>query len=175
MIIVNLKTLSHDKLMQAAQILTQELPLGWPTLTEAEAEISIRWKDEPSALFLVAMQDGQVAGLGGLLPHYNGNVYEIHPLVVRRDLQHKGIGAALVAELENTARARGALTLWVGADDEKPNGETSLANVYLYNNLPACITAFNPGTHPSAFYIKQGFRVIGVMPDANGIGKPGIF
>jgi len=161
--------------MQAAQILTQELPLGWPTLTEAEAEISMRWKDEPSALFLAAMQEGQVTGLGGILPHYGGNVYEIHPLVVRCDLQRKGIGTTLVAELENTARGRGALTLWVGAADDKPNGETSLANVNLYSNLPACIAMFKPGSHPSAFYIKQGFQIVGVMPDANGIGKPDIF
>src|SRR6476661_2634127 len=29
--------------------------------------------------------------------------------------------------------------------------------------------------HPYEFYQKMGFAIVGVMPDANGIGKPDIF
>lgn len=29
--------------------------------------------------------------------------------------------------------------------------------------------------HPYEFYPKMGFAIVGVMPDANGIGKPDIF
>jgi aminoglycoside 6'-N-acetyltransferase I len=29
--------------------------------------------------------------------------------------------------------------------------------------------------HPYEFYQKMGFAIVGVMPDANGIGKPDIY
>jgi aminoglycoside 6'-N-acetyltransferase I len=63
----------------------------------------------------------------------------------------------------------------LGADDERDYGETSLANVDLFDDLPGKISDFNPGTHQTAFYLKLGYKIIGVMPDANGIGKPDIF
>jgi aminoglycoside 6'-N-acetyltransferase I len=81
----------------------------------------------------------------------------------------------LVDALSEAARKQGGLTLWLGADDEKPDGETSLANADLYDDLPKRIREFNPGTHQAAFYMKIGFKIIGVMPDANGTGKPDIF
>ena len=173
--IVNMQTLNHTQLTQAAQILTDELPLGWATLADANAEVNERWNDEPDALFLAAVDDGDVVGWCGILPQYDGKVFELHPLVVRHDQQKKGIGASLVREISNVARERGGLTIWAGADDEKPGGETSFANVDLFDNLPKRIQEFNPGTHQAAFYMKLGFKIVGVMPDANGIGKPDIY
>lgn len=67
------------------------------------------------------------------------------------------------------------MTIHAGADDERDDGETSFANVDLYDDLPGKIRDFSPGTHQSAFYMKLGYKIIGVMPDANGIGKPDIF
>ena len=29
--------------------------------------------------------------------------------------------------------------------------------------------------HPFEFYLRLGFRIAGVLPDANGFGKPDIF
>ena len=173
--IVNMQTLNQMQRTQAAQILSDELPLGWPTLAAAEAEVNERWRDEPDTLFLAAVDNGEVVGWCGILPHYDGKVFELHPLVVRHDQQRKGIGSALVSEIENAARERGGLTLWAGADDEKPGGETSFANVDLLDNLPKRIQEFNPGTHQAAFYMKLGFKIVGVMPDANGVGKPDIY
>lgn len=63
----------------------------------------------------------------------------------------------------------------MGADDERPGGETSLANVDLYDQLPRRLAEFDPGTHQGAFYLKAGFTLVGVMPDANSPGKPDLY
>jgi len=34
---------------------------------------------------------------------------------------------------------------------------------------------FSPGAHQSGFYLKLGYKLIGVMPDANGRGKPDLY
>ena len=173
--VVNINTLNEKHLMQAAQMLTEELPLGWPTLDKALHEVHERWKSEVNAVFIAAVDNDEVIGWCGILPHYDGNVFELHPLVVRHDRQRKGVGTVLVNEIAKIARDKGGLTIWAGADDEKPGGETSFANADLYDDLPKRIREFNPGTHQAAFYMKNGFKIIGVMPDANGTGKPDIF
>jgi aminoglycoside 6'-N-acetyltransferase I len=113
---------------------------------------------------------GWVAGI----KQYNGNVWELHPLVVRSDCRGKGIGRALVAELEDQVRERGGLTLWLGTDDE--DNMTTLAGVNLYPNVFEHIARIkNLRGHPYEFYQKCGFVIVGVVPDANGLGKPDIY
>jgi len=178
--IINMQTLNPEQRKQAAQMLTDELPLGWPTFDDAIEEVNeridiIETDGKGTSMFLAAVENGEVIGWTGILPSYNGNVYELHPLVVRSDQQRKGIGAKLVHAIEEEARKLGGLTMHLGADDEEPEGETSLANTNLYEDLPKQIENFKPGTHQTAFYIKNGYKIIGVMPDANGPGKPDIF
>jgi len=99
-------------------------------------------------------------------------MYELHPLVVRGDMQRKGVGTRLLHEIMRAAKEQGGLTLLAGADDE--SGATSLANLDLYENLPKHMAAFEPGTHQTAFYMKHGFKLVGVVPDVNSYGKPDI-
>ena len=171
--IINMHQLNRDQLVQAAQILTDSLPEGWPTFLDAMEEIE-RLMD-PENTLLAAVENDDVIGWGGIIPEYGGKVFELHPLAVRSDRRGYGIGSAIVAALEDEARKRGGLTIRVGADDEKEGGETSLANADLYDDLPAKIRDFLPGTHQSGFYMKLGYKIIGVVPDANGPGKPDIF
>ncbi|HCK67449.1 MAG TPA: N-acetyltransferase, partial [Anaerolineae bacterium] len=64
-------------------------------------------------------------------------------------------------------------TILLGTDDE--NNMTSLSNVDLYENLFEKIKNIkNIKGHPYEFYQKMGYTIIGVIPDANGIGKPDI-
>jgi len=105
---------------------------------------------------------------------YGGRVWELHPLVVSGSHRRRGIGRALVEDLERLVAARGALTLWAGSDDE--NNETTLSGRDLYPDIPESIrTIRNLGDHPYEFYLRLGFRIAGVLPDANGRGKPDIF
>lgn len=171
--IINMHQLNKEQINQAAQMLTKSLPLGWPTLQDALDEIKERLI--PENTLLAAVEEDIVLGWGGILPHYGGNVFELHPLVVRQDRRNQGIGSAILKALEDKARKQGGLTMYAGADDENNGGETSLANVDLFDDPAGKIKSFNPGTHQSGFYIKQGYRIIGVMPNANGRGKPDIY
>ena len=111
--------------------------------------------------------------LGGILLHIR-QCFELHPLAVRSDKRRQNWQRNCHA-LEGEARKQGGLTIYAGADDERGGGETSLANVDLYDDLPGRIANFSPGTHQAGFYMKLGYKIIGVMPDANGTGKPDIF
>jgi aminoglycoside 6'-N-acetyltransferase I len=130
---------------------------------------------EPGCISRVAVDEqGTVLGLIGGRPHYYGHAWELHPLAVRPEHQRKGIGRALVADLEQRVRERGALTLFLGTDDE--DDQTTLSAVDLYPNpLQHLARIRNLRGHPYEFYQKMGFVIVGVMPDANGWGKPDIF
>jgi len=170
-----MKTLNETQWEQAAQILHEEMPQGWPTVDDARQELreicEKQFDGKPE--LIAALADNEVVGWAGILPSHGGRVWELHPLVVRNDQQGKGTGRALVLAIEKIARARGGQTIWLGSDDE--TGETTLAGVDLYDNLPRRLRDFKPSRHPTAFYVKLGYKLIGVMPDANGPGRPDIF
>ena len=101
-------------------------------------------------------------------------MWEINPLALHPVCQKGGVGRALMADVEEVARARGGLTLWVGADDE--DNRTSLGVDDLYPNPLEKLAAIQDRSgHPFAFYRKLGFVLAGVLPDANGRGKPDIY
>lgn len=172
--IVNMNVLSEMQMIAAAQMLTNSLPNGWATLEEALEEIEELLK--PANRLLAIIDGDDVLGWGGILePIYNGHVVELHPLVVDAHKKGSGIGRVLVEALEEEARKLGALTIFLGADDEVGGGETSLAHVDLYVDLPKKLESFEGGTHQAGFFMKLGYKIIGVMPDANGRGKPDIY
>src|SRR5579864_7833344 len=83
---------------------------AWETIDEALEEIQmIRSK----GFAQVALSDNATTVLGwiGGLPEYDGNVWELHPLVVHPDYQRQGIGRALVANFEQQVKQRGGLTI----------------------------------------------------------------
>jgi aminoglycoside 6'-N-acetyltransferase I len=87
--------------------------------------------------------------------------------------QGQGIGRALVTALEAEVYARGGVAIFLGSDDE--DGMTSLAGVDLYPDVAGHIRSIrNLKHHPFEFYQKLGYTIVGVIPDANGLGKPDI-
>jgi aminoglycoside 6'-N-acetyltransferase I len=147
-------------------------PDSWSDLASALEEV--RESFEPGRLSRVALgDDGAALGWVGGIPQYHGNVWELHPLVVRPDLQGRGIGRALVRDLEEQVRARGGLTIMLGTDDE--DDMTTLSGVDLYPDVWTHVANIrNLRGHPYEFYQKCGFVIVGVVPDANGPGKPDI-
>lgn len=172
--IVDLLAEDEERVHQTADVLRAAFRGRTSAWQDAESTLAeVRESLEPGRISRVALAgDGSVAGWIGGIEGYS-HAWELHPLAVRPDLQGHGIGAALVADLEALVRARGALTLYLGADDEI--GETTLSGVDLYPNPWPHIAAIeNHGRHPYTFYLKQGFTITGVIPDANGPGKPDI-
>jgi aminoglycoside 6'-N-acetyltransferase I len=146
-------------------------PGSWDTPEAGLREV----RDVLARGFALAAVDeqGRVLGWIGGLPEYDGNVWELHPLVVAPDHQRQGIGRMLVQAFEHAVRERGALTIMLGTDDE--DGMTSLSGVDLYDDPQAHIRNIrNLKDHPYSFYEKLGFAIVGVVPDANGRGKPDI-
>ncbi len=172
-------SLSHDHrelIQQAAQLMVdafhEHWPDAWPTLEAGLKELSEML--EPERICRAAIGENEnLLGIIGGIPAYDGHVWELHPLAVQPFLQGKGIGTALIEDFEEQVRSKGALTITLGTDDE--DGMTSLANVDLYENLWEKIRNIrNYKHHPFEFYQKMGYVITGVVPDANGIGKPDI-
>jgi aminoglycoside 6'-N-acetyltransferase I len=176
MYIVDLNATGTAGIHQAAELLVigflEHWPNAWPGMDAALTEVQECL--ESGRIGRAALdEDGRLLGWIGGISGYGGNVWELHPLVVRPDRQGQGIGRALVADLEAQVRQRGALTLWLGTDDE--DDMTSLAGVDLYDDLPRRLASLrNLKRHPFEFYRKCGFVVAGAVPDANGRGKPDI-
>jgi aminoglycoside 6'-N-acetyltransferase I len=171
--IVDLADQPEPSREQAATLLFEHFdePRGWPSLASARHEVARIIAEG----FARAMLDGdKVLGWIGGLPEYNGHVWELHPIVVHRQHRRQGVGRALVTVFESVVRERGALTATLGTDDD--SGMTSLSGIDLYDDVPRHIAELRDlgRSHPFLFYRKLGYVVTGVMPDANGRGRPDI-
>ena len=145
---------------------------AWSNLEDALTEVHEAF--QAGRISRVAIDEaGNAQGWIGGIEEYDGNVWELHPLVVREDCQRQGVGRALVLDFERQAIKRGACAIRLGTDDE--NNRTSVGGIDLYPNVLDSLRAIeNLRQHPFEFYRKVGFEVVGIIPDANGFGKPDI-
>lgn len=144
---------------------------AWPTLADGINEV-VTFSTEHQ-ISLVATIDHTVVGWVSATPQYHHYSWELHPLVVAPQYQHRGIGRALVQALCTALVERGATTLYAWSDDESLS--TSLGGKDLMPDPLTHLVTFVPTTrHAGGFYQKQGFVLCGVLPDANGHGKPDI-
>jgi aminoglycoside 6'-N-acetyltransferase I len=143
---------------------------------DAEEEVRRMLSKKRIALMAIVKNPGEplrVAGIIGAIPHYGTTGWELHPLAVRTGYQRQGIGRLLVETLEKEVATRGGVMIYLGSDDE--TGTTSLYGADLYNDTFGKLTGIqNIGGHPYTFYEKVGYKIVGVLPDANGVGKPDI-
>jgi len=145
---------------------------SWTTLESALAEVHDSLSSNRISRVAVDESDNVLGWIGGI-EEYGESVWELHPLVVRRDRRKKGIGRALVEDFEKQVKIRGGITIRLGTDDE--NNRTSLGGTDIYPNvLDRLLEIKNLREHPFEFYLKLGFVITGVIPDANGFGKPDI-
>jgi aminoglycoside 6'-N-acetyltransferase I len=163
-------------IQQTAELLVagfrEHWPNAWSSLEDALQEV--RESFEEGRISRIAINEsGQVLGWVGGISEYDGHAWQLHPLVVHPVHQGKGIGRALVNDLETLVRLRGGTTIYLGTDDE--DGMTSLSDIDLYPEVFAHLARLkNIKGHPYEFYQKMGYVIVGVIPDANGPGKPDI-
>ncbi len=174
--VVDLRAEDSEAIRQAASLIVEGFremdPHAWPTI-ESALEVGGGTLEEGHISRVAVDETGAVLGLIGGLPAYRGRVWEIHPLVVRPDLQGRGIGRTLVNDFAELVRERGGITISVGTDDTE--SMTTLSGVDLYPNVWEHVAQIrNLRGHPYEFYQNMDFVITGVVPDATGPGKPDI-
>ena len=115
----------------------------------------------------------RVAGVIGAIPQYGITGWELDPLAVLKEYRGLGIGRFLIKSIEDEVAKRGGVMIYLGSDDE--HGTTSLYGVDLFEDTFEKIKNIESHGHPFPFYEKMGYKIVGVFPDANGIGKPDIW
>jgi len=174
--IISLQSDNEHLIQQGAQLLVdafrEHWPEAWPTLEDGLKEIHEMLEVE--RICRIATNDnGTLLGIIAGIPQYDGQVWELHPLAVQPSMQGQDIGKALIDDFEEQVHLKGGLTITLGSDDE--DNMTSLSNVDLYDNLWDKVKNIrNLKNHPFEFYQKMGYIITGVVPDANGRGKPDI-
>ena len=170
--IVDFGTLPPTGRSDAARILREALahvPSAYNAPGEAEAEVALRCADD-DWLGLAAVDSDRLVGWIGAIRTYSHG-WEIHPLVVAPDRQRRGAGSALMAALEALAISQGVLTLFLGSDDDY--GGTNLFGRDLWPDAVSHVatTKATARGHAFTFYRRQGFEIVGLLPDVNGAGR----
>jgi aminoglycoside 6'-N-acetyltransferase I len=176
--IIDLCSNDEQRVEQVAKLLMVSFQEHWPSCGWTTLETALKevygFFGEDCISRVAVDETGTVLGWIAGLQQYDGFVWELHPLVVDARFRRQGIGKKLVQDLEEQVKNRGGLTIWVGTDDE--DNMTSLSGVDLYQDTWEKIRNIqNFKGHPYEFYQKCGFQIVGVMPDANGVGKPDIY
>lgn len=175
--ITDLAALGEVEQHQAAAVIVAAFAQSWP-MTLDDGLGDVRESLTPGRVSRVALdRAGAVIGFVAAIPQYGEppqvTGWELHPLAVDPAWQGRGVGRALVADLERQVAALGAVTLFAESDDT--SDATSLSGKDLYDDPLGHLRAIrNLRGHPYEFYQRCGFVLVGVIPDANGFGRPDI-
>ncbi|KAF1296443.1 AAC(6')-Ii family aminoglycoside 6'-N-acetyltransferase [Enterococcus sp. JM4C] len=149
------------------------LALTWPEDYAQDTTAKIAELLSEERIAVAALEEDQLIGFVGAIPQYGVTGWEMHPLVVTSIQRGNRIGARLVKYLEKEVASAGGLTIYLGTDDEK--AQTTLSEGDLFENPFEQVKWIkNKDNHPFEFYEKQGYQIVGVLPDVNGWNKPDI-
>src|SRR5213592_2017244 len=131
--IIDLVSTDESAIQQVAALLVEGFAINWqgawPDMESAVEEV--RESFAAGHISRIAVdEDGTVLGWIGGISQYRGHVWELHPLVVRVSQQRKGIGRALVVDLEAGVKERGWLPISLGTADV--DYQTSLSGIDLF-------------------------------------------
>ena len=159
-----------DQLAALTHAAAREHAPAWlPTLADVHATIAVA-----RARFGRVMLGADGAPIGWVAAaHVSGRIWDLHPLIVGVAHQRHGVGRALVLEVEREATRAGALVLTVGTSDT--THATSVSDVDLYDDPLGRLAELSLRTsHAVVFWQRIGFKLTGVIPDAEGPGQPSL-
>jgi aminoglycoside 6'-N-acetyltransferase I len=146
---------------------------AWSSMEECLEEVDDSLDEARISRVAVAENENVLAWTSGA-EIYAGQTWELELLVVRRNSKQRGIGRKMLGDFEGQVLKRGGSVVFLGSDDE--NNRTSLGGIELYPDpLGHLANIKNIGRHPYEFYQKCGYTITGVIPHANGFGKPDIW
>jgi len=146
---------------------------AWQTIEECLKDVRDSLGDKKISRIALGAEKEMLGWAAGA-PLYGNVTWELEVIVVERGNRNKGIGSGLLGDFESEVKLRGGLNVFLGTDDE--NFRTSIGGTELYPDPLSHLSYLqNINQHPFEFYKKRGYTVVGVLPDANGIGKPDIF
>ena len=144
-----------------------------PTPERARAEIE-RVAAGPGVCRAL-LEGGTPRGWAGAAPCAD-TAWELHPLLVDPARHGAGLGRRLVADVERLAAAAGALTMDLSTSDA--TAATTIGGVELFPDPLAALRRLDVVDarvgHAFRFWQKVGYAVVGVLPDAEGVGVPSI-
>jgi aminoglycoside 6'-N-acetyltransferase I len=145
-------------------------PTWVPDITACREEIKKSFDADRRSRLLLDDRDQPIGWIGAIT---DANLWEIHPIAVSPSAQRNGYGKLLVEDVVTLAREAGAVSVWAGTSDE--TNSTSFSKLDLYNDPSVAFQNIAaPSDHPVRFWLTTGFSLVGVMPDEEGLGKPGI-
>jgi aminoglycoside 6'-N-acetyltransferase I len=166
---------SAETMFNAAKILLESMPDAnmWPDLNEEIALETVEEGITGENICIGIKVNDQLIGWAGLMPMYK-NTWELHPMAILPNFQGKGYGKILLNKLEVIAQEKGIIGIFAGSDDE--TNKTSLSEIEITkdNIFEEIKKKKNHKNHPYEFYIKCGYSIIGIIPNANGPKKPDI-
>ena len=167
---------SPETLEEAVNLLLETFPKAgmWPDLDEEEARETVNESIEKENIHIGIKVGGRLAGWAGIRPMYK-KTWELHPMVISTEFQGRGLGKALLEELESQGRERGVIGIFAGSDDETFKTSISEKEITGENIFYEIQNIKNYNNHPYEFYMKCGYSIVGLIPNANGPNKPDIF
>ena len=175
--IIDLLPDNEEHIRQTASLVVNSFrvhsPNAWPDMKSALKEVQESFQEGRISRIAIDENNKVIGWIGGIR-QYQGHSWELHPLVVDERYRGTGVGGQLVKDLEKRVKERGGTTIYIGTDDE--DYMTTVSGIDLYPDVLEHLKNIkNIKGHPYEFYQKQGFSIVGVIPDANGPGKPDIF
>ena len=163
---------STNTMAQAAKILLESMQDAemWPDLDKDGAMETVNESINDENICIGIKANDELIGWVTLTPMYE-KTWELHPLAISPKYKNKGYGKILMEELEKLAREKGIIGIWLSSGDE--TNKTSLSEVEITekNIFEEIKNIKNLKKHPYEFYIKCGYIIIGIVPNAYGSKK----